>query len=210
MTTIQLIGFVSAVLTTGAFVPQALKTWKTKSTDDLSPLMFALFCCGILGWLIYGILRSDLPMILANSVTICLAGIIMYFIIKPDNTRTISHIGLYTDNLELMKDFYVSVLDAKTGSKYQNPAKGFSSYFLSLSTGTRIELMHSTAGDSKNPEREWGHIAISTGSKKAVDMMYTRIVSMGIEVISEPRTTGDGYYEFLISDPESNKIEITI
>jgi len=198
------------MLTTCAFLPQAIKTWRTKSTHDLSPLMFALFCVGIIGWLMYGILKSDLPMILANSVTICLAGIIMYFIIRPDNTRKISHTGLYVDDLEKMMNFYVSLFDAKSGNRYHNPVKGFSSYFLTFSSGARLELMHNEKRSKHDSDRAWGHIAIATGSKKAVDTLFASLKTTGVEIISEPRYTGDGYYEVLISDPEKNTIEITI
>jgi lactoylglutathione lyase len=207
--TIQLIGFGSAVLTTCAFVPQAIKTWKTKSTDDLSPLMFVLFCFGIAGWLIYGLLRTDLPMILANAVTICLAGIIMYFIIRPDNTRKIGHLGLYVKDLEKMKGFYVSYLNAKAGNKYINSSKGFHSYLLTFSSGAKLELMYEEKRKPDDNTKQWGHIAISVGSKKSVDSLHSSLKSDGLQIISGPRTTGDGCYEFVISDPENNFIEIT-
>ena len=208
--TIEAVGFVSAVLTTSAFLPQAIKTWRTRSTDDLSPLMFGFFCIGIIGWLIYGILRSDLPMILANSVTIFLAGIIMYFIIRPDDTRNISHTGLYVTDLEKMKEFYVSVFKAKAGNKYVNMEKRFSSYFIKFSSGAQIELMQDETKNKSGDGQEWGHIAISVGSKHAVDDLLAKLKSEGVQIISEPRITGDGYYECIVSDPENNKIEITI
>jgi lactoylglutathione lyase len=204
-----MVGYVSAALTTCAFLPQTIKTWRTKSTDDLSPLMFALFCIGILGWLTYGILQSDLPIILANSVTIILAAIIMFFIIRPDDARSISHIGLYVNDLEKMKEFYVSGFSARSGNKYINSEKRFSSYFLTFSSGARIELMHDESRNIIQSEREWGHIAISTGSKKAVNNLFAKLKSEGIKIVSEPRVTGDGYYECVVSDPENNKIEIT-
>ncbi len=210
ITTIEIVGFASAVLTTSAFLPQAIKTWRTKSTNDLSPLMFGLFCFGIIGWLIYGILRSDLPMILANSVTIFLAGIIMYFIIRPDDTRNISHTGLYVTDLEKMKEFYVSRFKAKAGNKYVNLKKRFSSYFLTFSSGAQIELMQDDYRTISKDEKEWGHIAISTGSKNAVNDLLAKLKSEGIQIISEPKITGDGYYECIVTDPENNKIEITI
>lgn len=210
ITTIELVGYVSAALTTSAFLPQAIKTWRTRSTDDLSPLMFGLFCFGIIGWLMYGIFRSDLPMILANSVTIFLAATIMYFIIRPDNTRYISHTGLYVADLEKMKDYYVSRFNAKAGNKYVNLKKQFSSYFLTFSSGAQIELMQDDNRNESTGNKDWGHIAISAGSKDAVDNLFAKLKSEGVEIISEPRITGDGYYEFIVTDPENNKIEITI
>ncbi|MBA7582932.1 hypothetical protein ES708_24870 [subsurface metagenome] len=206
---IQTIGFISAILTTSAFLPQAIKTWRTRSTEDLSPMMFALFFLGIIGWLIYGILRSDLPMILANAITICLAGIIMFFIIRPDNTRKIAHLGLYVNDLENMKDFYVGMFKARAGEKYDNPYKGFSSYFLTFSTGAKLELMHKASIEEPEIKTEWGHVAISTGSTDAVNSLIEKLRFKGVPVLSEPRYTGDGYYECIVCDPENNLIEIS-
>jgi MtN3 and saliva related transmembrane protein len=65
--------------TTIAFLPQALQTWRTKSAKDLSLGMYSILCTGVLLWLIYGIAISDLPIIIANSVTLALALSILYF-----------------------------------------------------------------------------------------------------------------------------------
>lgn len=70
---ITIIGLLAGALTTIAFVPQVLKTWRTKSTDDLSLGMYLIFCCGVILWLTYGIIKNDLPIILANGVTLVLA-----------------------------------------------------------------------------------------------------------------------------------------
>ena len=78
MDMVTVLGMVAGTLTTLAFVPQVAKTWRTRSTHDISLAMFAIFTAGVFAWLIYGILRSDLPVILANSVTIVLAGTILY------------------------------------------------------------------------------------------------------------------------------------
>jgi len=79
MTLITIIGLAAGVCTTIAFVPQAVKTWQTKSAKDLSLGMYLLFCWGTLLWLIYGILIASLPIILANAVTLLLALSILYF-----------------------------------------------------------------------------------------------------------------------------------
>jgi len=65
----EIIGFIAAVLTTAAFLPQVYKTWKTKSVESLSLTMYIGFFIGIVLWLIYGIHLKSIPMILANSVT---------------------------------------------------------------------------------------------------------------------------------------------
>jgi MtN3 and saliva related transmembrane protein len=71
------IGFSAATCTTIAFVPQALKAWRTRSTTDISARMFLLMVAGIILWLIYGTIIGDLPLIVANVVTLCLAGAIL-------------------------------------------------------------------------------------------------------------------------------------
>jgi MtN3 and saliva related transmembrane protein len=76
---ITLLGLLAGSLTTIAFLPQVLKTWKTKSTEDISALMFITFCLGLFLWLIYGLLIRSLPIILANAVTLMFSSIILYF-----------------------------------------------------------------------------------------------------------------------------------
>jgi MtN3 and saliva related transmembrane protein len=71
------IGIAAAILTTAAFAPQVVKAWRTRSTRDVSLAMFTLMVAGIALWLVYGILIDDLPLILANAVTLLLAGAIL-------------------------------------------------------------------------------------------------------------------------------------
>lgn len=73
------IGLAAGFCTTVAFLPQVIKTWKTKSAKDLSLGMYILFCVGIILWLTYGIIISDLPVILTNAATLTLAISILYF-----------------------------------------------------------------------------------------------------------------------------------
>ena len=77
MTSTTLIGLAAATCTTIAFVPQALKAWRTRSTKDVSLSMFVLMVSGIVLWLIYGAILGDLPLIVANVVTLGLAGAIL-------------------------------------------------------------------------------------------------------------------------------------
>ena len=79
MTAIMILGLVAAGLTTVAFVPQVHKTWKTKSAKDLSLGMYLIFTSGVILWLIYGILKSDIPIIAANVVTLSLTIVLLYF-----------------------------------------------------------------------------------------------------------------------------------
>ncbi len=73
MDSTTLLGLAAACLTTLAFVPQLLKTWRSKSGNDISLVMLLLFSAGVLLWLIYGILINALPVILANAVTLLLS-----------------------------------------------------------------------------------------------------------------------------------------
>jgi len=77
MTSLTLLGLAAASLTTASFVPQATRVWRTRSTKDISLTMFTLMFIGIGLWLIYGVLRQDLPLIFANGITMLLAGSIV-------------------------------------------------------------------------------------------------------------------------------------
>ena len=81
---INYVGIFSGVCTTISFIPQVIKTWKSKSTKDISLLMFVVFTTGIVGWLIYGILSDNLPIIIANIITFFLALLILIAKIKFD------------------------------------------------------------------------------------------------------------------------------
>tara|TARA_B110000881_G_scaffold156141_1_gene138977 strand:- start:461 stop:724 length:264 start_codon:yes stop_codon:yes gene_type:complete len=79
---LKYIGFFAAFCTTFAFLPQALKVYKSKSTKDISLYMFIIFTIGVFSWLVYGIIISDLPIILANAVTLILSLFILLFKLK--------------------------------------------------------------------------------------------------------------------------------
>lgn len=78
----DLLGFLAGCLTTSAFVPQVLKTWKSRSTQDLSLGMWSAFFTGVLCWLVYGFMLGAMPIILTNFITLILAGIILFFKFK--------------------------------------------------------------------------------------------------------------------------------
>lgn len=79
MNSIQLLGLLAGSLTTAAFLPQVLKTWRSRSAKDLSLGMFSLFCLGVAMWLIYGLMVNDVPVIAANLVTLLLASTLLFF-----------------------------------------------------------------------------------------------------------------------------------
>lgn len=78
MTLTELIGFIAAALTTAAYVPQAYKTIRTRSTEDLSLGTFSMLFTGVVLWLVYGFYISNLPIILSNIITSVLTGSILY------------------------------------------------------------------------------------------------------------------------------------
>ncbi|MBC2328597.1 VOC family protein [Listeria swaminathanii] len=123
----------------------------------------------------------------------------------------IEHVALWTTNLEKMKEFYITYFDATANELYENKTKGFTSYFLSFADGARLEIMSRTdvTGQLSGENLGWAHIAISTGTKEAVDELTEKLRQDGFEIAGEPRMTGDGYYESVVLDPEGNRIEIT-
>jgi MtN3 and saliva related transmembrane protein len=77
MNAITALGLTAATLTTCSFVPQLTKVWRTKSAEDLSYGMFSAFSLGISLWLLYGLLRDDVPVIAANGITLVLSVAIL-------------------------------------------------------------------------------------------------------------------------------------
>lgn len=82
MTTITIIGFAAAILTTGSFLPQALKTIRTKDTSGISLFMYSLFALGTLLWFLFGLFSNNMPVMIANAVTLIFASIILVYKIK--------------------------------------------------------------------------------------------------------------------------------
>jgi MtN3 and saliva related transmembrane protein len=82
MALLEYTGYLAAVCTTAAYVPQVLRVWKTRSTEDISLKMFIVLVTGLCLWLIYGVFIGDIPLTISNSLTLMLAGIILYFKIK--------------------------------------------------------------------------------------------------------------------------------
>ncbi len=123
----------------------------------------------------------------------------------------IDHIGIRVTDLEKMKDFYLEYFDCRANEKYVNPAKYFSSYFLTFSNGVRIELMQQEENNEKFNAGNVGiaHIAINLDNKDNVNSLTKKLQNDGYIIESHPRITGDGYYESVILDPENNRIELT-
>ncbi|MCL4167401.1 UNVERIFIED_CONTAM: hypothetical protein GTU68_025977 [Idotea baltica] len=125
----------------------------------------------------------------------------------------LEHIAIWTYELETLKVFYETYFGAVAGDKYLNVQKGFSSYFLNFSSGSRLELMQ-MQGIPEHKNDVYAqftgliHLAFETGSVEEVNSLTERLREDGYPVVGEPRTTGDGYYESVILDPDENRIEI--
>lgn len=130
------------------------------------------------------------------------------------DSMKIEHVAIYAKNLEALRDFYVKYFQAISNEMYENPKKGFRSYFLSFSAGARLELMQkeSVPESQNDPLAEatgLTHLAFSLGSRGSVDRLAERLRRDGFRIVEGPRQTGDGYYECALLDPEGNRIEIT-
>ncbi len=124
----------------------------------------------------------------------------------------IEHIAMYVNELEAARDFFVKYLDGHSNDGYHNKKTDFRSFFISFDSGARLELMtkpHLVDHDKPLNRTGYAHIAFSVGSQKKVDELTKRLKEDGYEVISGPRTTGDGYYESCVVVVEGNQIEIT-
>lgn len=125
----------------------------------------------------------------------------------------IEHAAMYFNDLEGAKNFFIKYFGAKSNSMYHNPKTNFKSYFLSFDDGARLEIMNKPGLDDavKTLNRTgFIHFAFSVGSKEKVDALTATLKNDGYEVISGPRTTGDGYYESCVVAFENNQIEITV
>ncbi len=126
----------------------------------------------------------------------------------------IEHLAIWVDDLEKMREFYLNYFDVTSNEKYTNIKKGFTSYFLDFGEGkTRIELMNMQDIVHEPNKRGFmkgiAHFAISVGNKEAVNNLTERLRANHYTIESEPRTTGDGYYESVVLDPEGNYVEIS-
>lgn len=127
----------------------------------------------------------------------------------------IEHIAIWSTDMEKLKNFYSHYFQATPGAKYFNEKKNFQSYFLTFEDGCRLEIMQMPGIPASNNDahKQFSgliHFAISVGNKESVNQLTEKLRKDGFEIVGEPRTTGDGYYESVVFDPEGNRIEITI
>jgi lactoylglutathione lyase len=114
---------------------------------------------------------------------------------------SIEHVALWTNDLEGLRWWYERWLGARASERYENTDTGFASYFLEFEGGARLELMH-RPGEAPGLR---AHVAFSLGSQQAVDALAAELGA-----VEGPRTTGDGYYEAVVLDPDGNRVELTV
>lgn len=124
----------------------------------------------------------------------------------------LAHIALFAEDMETMKVFFTAYFGCTAGTLYHNPRTGFRSYFLRFPEGGVLELMQWDMARPAPEGRHIGpdHIAVSLGSREAVDALTARLCADGYPLASPPRTTGDGYYESCILGPDSLRLELTV
>ena len=109
------------------------------------------------------------------------------------------HLALWSRRIELLRDFYTTYFDGRAGEKYENPAKGFESYFVTFADGAAPDAAQHLG---------LAHFAFGCESRAEVDRLTERLRADGHPVLSEPRPTGDGYYESAVGDPDGNLVEL--
>ena len=87
MRTLDAIGYAAALLTTASYVPQVLRVWRTRSTKDISLRMLLILMAGLGLWLVYGIGIGELPLVVANAISLALAGFIVFFKLRELSVR---------------------------------------------------------------------------------------------------------------------------
>ncbi|MBL0358563.1 MAG: VOC family protein [Chitinophagaceae bacterium] len=128
---------------------------------------------------------------------------------------TLEHVAIWTNDLEKLKDYYILYFGGIANNKYINPEKNFSSYFLTFKGGARLEIMTMTGIPSNNNDtvkaQHLGiiHLAFGVDSIEEVDAKAIELKAAGYPILSGPRKTGDGYYEFETLDPDNNRLEVT-
>ena len=157
--------------------------------DDLKPNVDAAAALGM-----RGILFTDPPTLRSELVNLGLL----------DPPPRIDHAAAWVFDLERARAFYERWFKATAAPMYTNSTRNFKSRFLWLGSGTRLELMTSPGQSTR-----MAHLAISVGSREAVNQLVNAMETAGVHIVSRPRLTGDGYYEAVIADSEGNLIEIT-
>lgn len=128
----------------------------------------------------------------------------------PKSSMKIHHIAIWTFRLEELRDFYIRYFNGKSNEKYVNVQKEFESYFISFDEGPALELMKRTDVQRVPIEENrlgLTHLAFAFPSKEDVLALTEQLRTDGYTIAGEPRTSGDGYFESVILDPDGNRVE---
>lgn len=128
---------------------------------------------------------------------------------------TLEHVAIWTNQLEGLKDYYEKHFAAWSNAKYTNEQKQFHSYSLTFASGARLELMQmpdipANQNDTVGRQHQGLiHLAFGVETIAEVDAKAAELRGAGYAILSGPRRTGDGYYEFETLDPDNNRLEVT-
>jgi len=127
---------------------------------------------------------------------------------------TLEHVAIWTDRLEILKDFYIRCFDGTPNRKYTNPKTGLETYFITFESGAKLEIMSlpELSGNKNDPTRPYQgitHLAFGVDTMPEVDEKAGQLEASGFPIVNGPRKTGDGFYEFVTLDPDGNRIEVT-
>lgn len=127
----------------------------------------------------------------------------------------LEHVAIWVNDLEKMKGYYCTYFGGKPNDKYRNEANLFESYFLTFDAGARLELMAMPGipenRDDTIEKQHKGiiHLAFGVDTMQEVDEKAIQLEKNGFPILSGPRKTRDGYYEFETLDPENSRLEVT-
>jgi lactoylglutathione lyase len=127
----------------------------------------------------------------------------------------LEHVAIWTNELERLKEYYQKYFGGTSNNKYTNEKRGFQSYFLTFKSGARLELMtmaNIPANQNDTAKAQHLgiiHLAFGVNTIEEVDQKAKELKKDGYPILSGPRRTGDGYYEFETLDPDNNRIEVT-
>ena len=127
----------------------------------------------------------------------------------------LEHIAIWTNQLEELKDYYSHYFGGQPNKKYTNEKKEFHSYFLTFSSGAKLEIMSKpnipeNKNDTVKAQHQGSiHIAFGVDTIQDVDDKAKQLINDGFQILSGPRKTGDGQYEFETLDPDNNRLEVT-
>ena len=127
----------------------------------------------------------------------------------------LEHVAIWTNDIERLKSFYCTYFDGVANEKYFNPNKNFESYFIHFASGARLEIMQkpgipNNLNDTVNTQHTGIiHLAFGVDTMQQVEEKAKTFAAAGYPILSGPRKTGDGYYEFETLDPDNNRLEVT-